>query len=178
MHCPYLLHYIGEVTVSEVLHIQCVKGLCHINAVQPHLIGINGFVPEISFPGPGLCFDLLHKAVRRKTVLLCPRLLIKLKQHSSLIDIVKICFLGFQSQNAAVFLHKMIDDLFRESSISLISRDGSHFHKCRQHAAVNIVPFHLLAFPDLLQIPGGALRRGLLYQAQHIGIDSAVICHS
>ena len=178
MHCLYLLHYIGEVSVSEVLHIQCVKRLRHIDAVEPHLIGINGFVPEISLPGSGLCFDLLHKTVCSKAVLLCSRLFIKLKQHSSLIDIVKICFLGFQSQNVAVFLHKMIDDLFRESSISLISRDGSHFHKCRQHAAVNIVPFHLLAFPDLLQIPGGALRRGLLYQAQHIGIDSAVICHS
>ena len=65
-----------------------IEGLCHVKAVQPHLIGIYLLVPEAAFRSAGLVQDLAVEAVHCCAVLLFTGYVIKLEQRTARADVV------------------------------------------------------------------------------------------
>ena len=169
---------VGVVAAAEGFFVQRVEGLRHIQTVQPDLVGVDLLVPEVPLIGPGLIPEHLPQPVRRQAELLLPGALVEPEEDAALVDVVQVALLRPEGADAAVGLHEMLAHGPDEVGIARVPGDAGQLQQAGQHTAVDVVPGDGLALPELLQVPGGALRGGLLHQPQHIGVDPAIVCHS
>ena len=162
---------VAHVAAAERGLIQGVEGLGHIQAVQPDLIGIDGFVPEVSLKGARLLPDLPIEILRGLFILFLPRLCVQGEEHTPLVDIVKIVFFAVVGADRAVVQHEPVDKALRKVEVTRVPGDIAHGKQGGNHAAVDVVPACWFPFPDSLDVPGRVRRRGFFDQAPDVGVN-------
>ena len=170
-----LLERVGIITGAEIFLIQRQKGLRHVKTVQPDLIGIDGFVPEVSLVCAGLSAQLVHLGFCSLAVFLFPGLLIELKEDPSLVDVIQGKFFRFVGADGSVFDNEITDKTIDKVKIGFITGYLSHCEQGSHHAAVDIIPAAGFAFPDFFDVPNRMVRRGLADQPLYIGVNLGII---
>ena len=170
-----LAHDVGIGFAPKVLFVQGIEGLGHVDAVQPHLVGVDGLVPEIPLMGAGLPAQLCPEEIRRPAVFFIPGALIQGKKHPALVDVVQVIGFRLEGADGTVLAHKVIHAFLDELEIARVAREMLHLRQGGEHTAVYVVPGGGLALPDLLHIPDGAIRGGLLHQPEYIFVDFFIV---
>ena len=101
-HVPDLAGRIGIISLAEVLFIQRLEYLGHIDAVQPHLVRIDILVPVVAGRGPRLFPQRFPQDIRSLPVLFLSGLLIQFKQHPAFVDVVQSVLLRVICLDGAV----------------------------------------------------------------------------
>lgn len=144
---------------SFVLHIE---GLCHIKPIQPDLMGIDLFVPEIPSRGAGLYVQLAVYRIDGTAVFFLPSESVELKQGFSCIYIVQIAFLGVVGLNGAVLPDKMVDEGIGKVQVFLFFCNEIQLQDGLDHTTINIIPGRTSAAADFFNVPYRSFRGALI----------------
>ena len=91
------------------------KRLCHVQSIQPHLVGIYFFVPIPSLIGSGMGFHLVSQLLQGFEVLGLPCYLIQCHQDFAIVYIVDIIVRRFVGADISFFIyikvHRLLDVL-------------------------------------------------------------------
>ena len=139
-----------------VLH---VERLCHIHAVEPDLVGVDGLVPKHALFGARLGFELTIDGIHGRTILGLAHQVIELVEGLARINVIEVVLLGVVMFDGTVVLDKEIDVVVGERQVALLTRDLVQLDERLDHAAVDIVPGVLLTGTELFDVPGRRLRR-------------------
>ena len=138
------------VELCLVLHIE---RLSHIHTVQPNLIRIYFFVPEISFRRTGLGFHLTVYQIYGFSVFFFPVQLIQCKQSLPCVDIVNIVLLHGIACNRTVFPDTMVNESIGKLVIFFLSCSLISLKQRKNHTSVNIIPAARLSGQCFFNIP-------------------------
>ncbi len=158
------------VIISEfILHIE---GLGHIQAIQPDLVGIDLFMPEITFRSPGLAFQLTVYGIDGFAVLFLAGEFVQIEKSLSGIDVVQIILQRVIGLDRAVFTDKIVDEFVGEFQVFRILLDVIQLQYSLDHTAVNIVPGRLPSLFDFLDIPYRSLGTAFLQQLVDVTVQN------
>ena len=80
----------------------------HVKAIQPHLVGVNLFVPKPARFGSGVCLQLLAQRMNGSEITRIGSLLVQVKKKFTGIDQINIVFFQLIIQNLALLIHNGI----------------------------------------------------------------------
>ena len=104
--CPDSTELAADILVAFAVLIftgvLSVEHLGHIQTIQPHLVGVNGLVPEIALMGTGLTEQLAIEGINGLAVLFLAALGVDIKKNTALADVVQIIVLFLEAADAAV----------------------------------------------------------------------------
>ena len=151
--------------------------MCHVHAVEPNLVGVDGLVPEDALFGARLGLELTVNGVHGGTVLGLAHQVIQLIEGLARVDVVEVVLLGVVMLDGAVFLDKEVDIVVGEGQVALLTRDLVQLDECLDHAAIDVVPGVLLAGTELFDVPGRRLRRRGLDQLLDVAVQNLIATH-
>ena len=157
-----------------VLH---VERLCHVHAIEPDLVGIDGLVPKHALFSARLGLELAVDSVHGGTVLGLAHQVIELIEGLARIDVIEVVLLRVVMLDGTVVLDKEIDVVIGERQVALLTRDLVQLDERLDHAAVDIVPGVLLASANLFDIPSRCLRRRCFDQLLDITVQDLIATH-
>ena len=169
-HPDELVGNVIPVVLAKDLGKLCIKRLGHVQAVEPHLRGVNFLVPEAALGSARLSLQLLAQGGGGLPVFLLPRHLIESEQVSSGQEVVEVVFVRLVSAYRPVVTDEAIRhalNVFEVSAVRRVEPDGLDAF---QENALFVVPLLLLArlgrgriFPERQHRVGHAprQRRGL-----------------
>ena len=158
-------------TVFKLGSVLAVEHLCHVQAVQPHLIGVDGLVPEVALVGSGLAQDLTIEGFDGLAVLFLTAHCVHIKQDAAFADIVQIVVFFLKAPQGAVLENIIIKEVFSKFIVSLLAGNFVHVQQGDHHAAVDIIPAVDLALCDLFNVPQGLIRGGLCHDPLYVPFD-------
>ena len=120
-----------------ILHIE---RLGHVQSIQPDLVGIDLFVPEIAGGGSGLFPELAVHGFNGLAVLFPASEFVEVKKSFSRVYIVKIVFFRVIGGDSAILPHKVVNKPVSKFQIFGIFFDMVQFQDSLDHAAVYVVP--------------------------------------
>jgi hypothetical protein len=115
-------HIIKAIGFSETMGVPGVERRGHINAVKPHLVRIDLFVPKAPLTRPGLRLELSHQQAHGLPISLVARLLIQSEKEFASVDLIKVEVLEFVRANAAVWFYKLLNIAFDILKILIVAR--------------------------------------------------------
>jgi len=173
---PHVLFDVHEllVAVNAALHLVVaglvihIERLGHVGAVQPDLPGVDVLVPEVALLGAGLGLQLAADDINGLAVFLLAVNVVQGEQVLALIHVVQVVLLGVVGLDGAVFLHKIVDEVFGEIQILLVARGVVQAQAGRDHAAVDVVPLVGFAAAHFLNVPQGCFGAGIGDEEIHV----------
>ena len=128
-----------------------VERSSHINAVQPHLMRVNLFVPEAAIRIARLPFELAVKQIERFLILRILRLLINTEKDFTGVDTVETVIGQLISGNRPVFMYHCVCISDGVITNLLIAIRIIYIEHSPQFKSVTIVPFQ---FRLEIELPG------------------------
>ena len=162
------------VEAQLVLHVERLR---HVHAVEPDLVGVDGFVPKHTLFGTRLGLELTVDGIHGGTVLGLAHQVIEFVEGFARVDVVEVVLLGIVMLDGAVILDKEVDIVVGEGQVTLLAGDLVQLDERLDHAAVNVIPGVLLAGAKLFDIPGRRLRRRGLDQLLDITVQNLIATH-
>ena len=128
-----------------------IERCSHINAIQPHLIGINFLMPETSILIAWMGIELATQQVYSFLIFLIFRLFINTKQEFTRVQTVNVIFMQFISLDASIIVYHCVCVSQRIVEYLFISISIIHIQHSLQFQSMTIVPFQ---FGLEIQLPG------------------------
>ena len=162
LELPEAVH--AGISVTKRKFILHIERLSHIKTIQPDLVWINFFVPEVSFFCTRLSKELRINCIHGFSVFFFSGQVVQAVQCFSCIDIVQIVFFGIIIFDGSVFLYEIINEFIGKLQIAFIFCDIIKSDQSFDHAAVNVIPGVRFSGADFFDIPCRFLRCAVFNQ--------------
>ena len=108
-----------------------IKGCRHVNAIQPHLVGVDSFMPKPTFARARMRPQLLSEQLSGLSIALVARLIVQEKEQLARVDLIEVILLETVGPNIARRANKVIDVAFDVVKVFLILGFEPHlFDSC------------------------------------------------
>ena len=120
---------------AELFAVLGADGAAHVQAVQPHLVGIALLVPEASLGIAGEVDDVAHQGIQRLAVTLVPGALVQIVHQDAGHDVIHGAAVAVEdvAVRIDVFIHKALDVFV---VLLLLANPVGLLHAGEEHARV------------------------------------------